>query len=235
MQPLSYLRGMATDESDFDFVMQTFAQSGGGAGFQYNLTIQNHGGYTQPGMESEIVIEGAEGLYPQAEQYFTLISKSDSALEQLLAAFETVSRPVVVMMFGDHWGAVEEEYVERLFGKPVAELSPEEEMARHTTPLLLWANYDVDFSALPATVSSNYLSVLLKTALGLPLTTFDTVVNAAMKQYPVVSYYGYKDSAGNYYSAMPEEAQSLLGVYAQMQYNGLIDYRNRDESLFGYG
>ena len=42
---------------------------------------------------------------------------SDEALERLLAYFQQVDEPTLILFFGDHQPRLEEEFMEELFGK----------------------------------------------------------------------------------------------------------------------
>ena len=69
---------------------------------------------------------------------------------------EELDEPTVVLMFGDHLPSVEQEFLD-------AVLSPDDPFAQRTTPFVLWANYDADFSDFESgmTLSANYLGPLL--------------------------------------------------------------------------
>ena len=54
--------------------------------------------------------------YPLAETYLSLARESDSAFKELLEYFEKVDEPTMIVMFGDHWPKIEEEFMAKLLG-----------------------------------------------------------------------------------------------------------------------
>ena len=229
------LRNFVTDKSSYDFVIEKFEEKNDAPLYHYNLTIQNHGGYeTMPEKDKRISVNGSNRMFPQAEEYFTLLKHSDNALEGLFSYFDNVDEPVLIMLFGDHWGAVETEYIAMLQGADMSVMSRRQMMTLHTTPLIFWANYDVDYSLLPEYVSSNYLSAILLHLAELPLTAFDEFLLQSMAQYPVISEYGFVNANDEYSEGMPPEAQHIVETYKMIQYNGLFDHNKRVAELFSY-
>lgn len=234
-QNAHYLRGLVSDASDYDELIAHFEQSRQNPQFVFNITIQNHGGYEVPDFEPSVQIANQQGRYPQTEQYLTLMRESDKAFEELIAYFEQVNEPVLVVMFGDHWGAIEEDYVETLFGKPLSNLTEGENLLQYQTPFIVWSNFNMDFSIVPKTVSLNYWGSLIKNLAGLPLTAYDQFLLQMMQQYPIISKQGVVDVAGNHFSASEIlKVSQQMQNYEYVQYNGLVDHRRRYEQAFGY-
>ena len=223
-----------SDKSNYDFLIEQFENRGDAPQYHYNLTMQNHGGYAFADFPATITIDESvvEGQYAFMEQYLTLLQKSDEAFAYLLSYFEAVEEPVIIMMFGDHWGAADHGYVEKLFATPMSEFSKRQQMTQHQTPLILWANYDVDFSDIPPLVSSNYLSAIVKNAAEIPLAPFDDFLLDLMEELPVISKFGYVDKNGDYYETLPEKYEELIHNYQKLIYNGLIDYDKRKWDIF---
>ncbi|MFV0351746.1 MAG: LTA synthase family protein [Oscillospiraceae bacterium] len=239
------VRNYISDLDMYKFMISLFEEERSqGPVFQFGLTMQNHGWYDWKPEEGEewpeifkdrITINNAEGIYPDVEQYLTLAEMSDKAFEELIAYYQTVNEPVIVVMYGDHWPSVDTKYIESLYQKPMEELTPEENMMMYQTPLIMWANYDVDFSGIPDLISANYLMPTIKQAANLPLTSFDTAVLQCREEYPVISARGVLDAKGNYYEDLREMCNlPLLKTYDLMEYNGLFDTHGRQRGLFGY-
>ena len=53
----------------------------------------------------------------QAEQYLSLVKKTDNAFKQLTNYFSKVKEPTIIVMFGDHQPAVQSSFYDSLFGK----------------------------------------------------------------------------------------------------------------------
>lgn len=72
------------------------------------------------------------------------MKKSDEAFEYLIDYFSQVEEPTMIVMFGDHQAAVETEFYEKLYGKSLKELTPEEADKQYVTPLIIWTNYEME-------------------------------------------------------------------------------------------
>lgn len=228
------MRTMVSDHADYALTLEELATVAD-PWFAFNITMQNHGGYDSPLLASSISITDAPGEYPLAEQYFTLMQESDRQLEDLIGQLSESDEPTILVFFGDHWGSVEDSYVETLFGRSLNELTDEENLMRYTTPIVIWTNCeDLDLSCLPEYFSANFLSPLLKQVAGLPCTGFENQLLAVMQDYPVISVHGIVDSDGVLSAGMPAEAAASLADYACSQYNGLHDTKHRSQTLFGY-
>lgn len=62
----------------------------------------------------------------------------------------------MIVMFGVIQAAVETEFYEKLYGKSLKELTPEEADKQYVTPLIIWTNYEMEKPELDR-ISSNYL------------------------------------------------------------------------------
>lgn len=202
--------------------------------FLFNVTIQNHGGYTKSAdnFKETIHITDMEGDYPQAERYLSLVNASDKAFEELVNYFKDVDEPTIIVMFGDHIPGVEEEFYEELYGKSMDELTTEELQSRYQTPFVIWANYDIPEKDM-GTVSANYLSTLVLETAGLDMTQYNRYLASLYSEVPLISSVGFRDAEGG--SSIQLEGQpyeSDVDGYQCVAYNNLLDYRNRDWSLF---
>lgn len=204
--------------------------------FAFNITMQNHGGYTTEcsNFQQEIYVTSPSGDYPKTNAYLSLIKKSDDALKELIEYFSTVDEPTVICMFGDHQPGIETEFIESVTGKSVDSLTVEEEQKRYVTPFMIWANYDIG-STYVEKISVNYLSTLVASVAGLPMSSYQTYLYNLYKQIPVIDNVGYIDKNGTYYLRNEQsEYSTLLSNYEKVQYNLLFDYENRKNALFDY-
>ena len=137
---------------------------------------------------------------------------------------EELDEPTVVLMFGDHLPSVEEEFLD-------AVLDAGDPFARRTTPFVLLANYDADFSAFESgmTLSSNYLAPMLVQAAGLPMTGMQKFLWQLHSEYPVVSNVGLMTADGVF--VPPEEGVLLSAIhnYSMLEYNYLKGCREIPE------
>lgn len=226
------IRGFMSDSDTYEKVLELFGQhKKEGPVFLFAVTIQNHGGYDNPYFENSVTVREKEQEFSLTEQYFSLLKLSDSALKELMEALSQEEEPVLLVVFGDHWGALEDGYLETVFGKPLDQLSEEQDLLRYQTPVVIWSNYGLDLSRLPDTLSTNYLSCTIKQAAGLPLTPFERFALSAQKTWPVISTHGAISAEGTFVQQMPED-DPLLASYSYLQYNGLSDHRHLQKDLF---
>lgn len=169
---MEILRWVASDKSAYKKVIEIDEESTEKQ-FVFLVTMQNHGGYTVQweGFENDVFLNyGNE--YPQAEQFLSLMQESDRALKELLEYYEKSSEPTMIIIFGDHQPAVEEEFYEELYGKELQELSFEEKQSRYVTPFIIWANYEIEEQN-NVEISSNYLGSYILEQAGLELSPYN--------------------------------------------------------------
>lgn len=171
---LEYVRRFISDKECYRKVLEIQDQSNakGKPSFTFAVTIQNHGGYQDENFEAVRYTDN-----DMLNQYLTLSSISDSALEYLLTELSERDEKTIVVMFGDHQPGG---------GYMDSTLLGISEIDRYITPYLMWANYDVQWNA-PELTSSNYLSLYLKENAGLPLTSWDQVRLKAAESYSALS------------------------------------------------
>ncbi len=204
--------------------------------FAFNVTMQNHGGYTTQAdnFNQNIYVTSSETEYPKVNQYLSLVKKSDTAFKKLIQYFEKVEEPTVICMFGDHQPNVEPEFISELLGvKSLSSLTTEQEQKRHITPFFIWANYDIKEKNIKR-ISANYLSSLVLKTAGVKLTDYNEYLLNLRKTLPVINSVGYIDKEGEYYKWSDVSPYTeLLSKYEQIQYNGIFDKENiKTETFF---
>lgn len=202
--------------------------------FVFNVTMQNHGAYNKDAsnFNQEVELVGMSKEYPLANQYLSLVKRSDDAFKELINYFSKVEEPVVICMFGDHQPSIEVAFVEEVMGKPVSALSVEEEQKRHMTPFYIWANYDIEEKEIER-LSANYLSSLVLKTAGAQLTEYNKYLLELSKTLPVIDTVGYIDKDGNNYSwNSVSEYSDLLKKYEFIQHNNVFDKSNKKEEIF---
>ena len=89
-QDLDTLRLYVSDKGNYSYIQDWFEKKEPGVPqFFFNITMQNHGGYTYSGENFETTVRLTGGMgerFPEAEQYMSLVKASDEALEELLEA-----------------------------------------------------------------------------------------------------------------------------------------------------
>lgn len=233
------VRKFISDEAHFNEIIEEYEktrETSSDPFYSFNVTMQNHGGYgKQTGVIDEPIqfVDPALNRNPMATQYLNLMHMSDQATEKLIEYFENVDEPTVIVMFGDHMATLNEKIYGRIYGKSVSSLNIEETSRMYTTPYFIWANYDIP-EADGVEMSANYLSAYLLKTLNLPMTGYQKYLMDLYETLPVITQICHKDSKGSIWAREDETSpyRKLLNEYHTIQYNNVIDYKNRLESFF---
>lgn len=236
-----YLRAYISDRSSFDMVISKYKESKRNSDapvFIFNVTMQNHGGYTKTyeGFTPDVFYAPNPGTYTEAEQYFSVAAQTDSAVEDLVKYFSTVDEPTVICFFGDHLPSFKDGFYENILGvKDIAQLSPAQMQKMYTTDFFIWANYPIDNPTNIQNISLNYLSTLLMQVAGIPLTNYQRFITTMYMEYPIVTTLGISDRDGNYIGG-PELLMNtdLWNYYSVLEYNEVFDEKNRNSDFFDY-
>ena len=230
------LRQYVSDAYNYDLLIEDFKNRDKSVPyFAFNVTMQNHGGYTTSAenFTEEIYSTSASQDYIKANKYLSLVKKSDDAFKDLIEYFETVKEPTVICMFGDHQPTIETEFIEEVMGvSNLSSLTPEQEQQRYCTPFFIWANYDIEEREIER-LSSNYLSSLVLETAGVKLTGYNKYLLELSKTLPVIDTVGYVDNEGNYYRwSDSTQYTDLLDDYEKVQYNNIFDQANVNRDTF---
>ena len=135
-------------------------------------------------------------------------------------------------MFGDHQPFIEDSFYEEVMGKPITQLSDQENQKRYITRFIMWANYDIPEGWIDL-ISADYLSVLLAQCSGMELSPYMQFLNTLYGKVPVVTALGCKDANGNYFKAEEDNPyRDLLSIYAGASYNLIQEDEKRISNLF---
>ena len=222
-----YVRKYVSDDSCADKIIELYENKEKETPlFVFNVTMQNHGGYTDlyDNFTPDITVDGTDSV--ALNQYLSLIKLSDEALEKLIHYFESADEKTVIVFFGDHQpNDTVAAPILRLNGLQPSELTEEEQKLRYEVPYLVWANYDIEEASQKDT-SANYLAAeVLKTA-GIPTDAYESYLLKLKEQYPVISAMRVikKDGTDTNRSGLKEE----LNEYQRLQYYQLFDWKKED-------
>ena len=146
-------------------------------------------------------------------------------------------------MFGDHQPTnLETGFFNDVLGIDPSNLTLEETVLRYQTPFKIWANFDIEEKQ-DVNLSANYLGTYLMEFAGLSTSEYQKFLSSMAQVMPAVTANYIIDGDGNLYaysvdaddSELPDELQSYLALYKELQYNHLFDDKNRDDSLFLIG
>jgi phosphoglycerol transferase MdoB-like AlkP superfamily enzyme len=206
-------RGYISDDAAFDKVIQNFENKPEGKkSLQFIVTIQNHSPYTENPGDITAEVKAKELNDHDLNSYLTLLNKSDKALEKLVNYFKSVDEPTAIVFFGDHRAMI------AALNNSLKELD-NVELAQHEVPFMIWTNYPSS-SGTADTIGMNYLSLVVKEQLGLPLNSFDNARKRLMQSYPVRTRRVTQDSNGQ--SCSSEDG--VTNEYRSLSYYHLFDY-----------
>lgn len=235
--PREYL----SDEADYrrvEEMYEDFRAVSDDPWFCFNVTIQNHGGYTQiydPPEADRIYVTNFTAADP-VNSYLSLIKRSDDAFRSLIEYFSQCDEPTVIAMYGDHQPSFDGDSLESLSGHTGDRLN------NYYVPYVIWANYDIEEEDLmgyedgsPAlnVLSTNYFASMVFEVAGIELSDYDKYLLELHEYVPAITAVGVWDNEGNYYSSIEESPYSdELSALRMVQYNLIFDDENRFTERF---
>lgn len=217
------IRKYVSDASCYDKIIELYEEKEAGEPlFVFNVTMQNHGGYTEDfeNFTPEISVEGITAK--SLPMYLSLLEQSDEAFRELIAYFEAEEEETMVVFFGDHQPTT---YVSnpilRNNGVDPEELSEEENLAKYEVPYVIWSNFDIK-EAKGQESSVNYLMLDVLEQCGLPFNGYHHRLAKQREAFPVISAMELRDKAGNLREL--GECGEELNDYRSLQYYYLFDY-----------
>lgn len=217
------IRGYISDAACVDKIIEIYEEKETGTPlFLFNVTMQNHGSYTEKfgNFTPDITVEGLDNL--AVEQYLSLLKVSDAEFERLVTYFAQEEEETVIVFFGDHQpnDAVAGPLV-KLNGKNVKNFTDEELLTRYEVPFVIWANYDISEST-EVNTSLNYLGIKVLRAAGVETYNYQNYLLELEKEYPVISAMQVQTTDKTISNADTE--QEGLRLYQSIQYYYLFDY-----------
>ena len=235
VQDPQYIRNYVSDLSDYEQLFRWTEESAGPT-MIFNVTMQNHSGYSQGwnNLSGDVTVTGGAKPSSITTQYFSLMKESDQAIQALVEHYSQVEEKTLIVFFGDHQPPLGNTFFETLYGKKLDERDPEEVQQAYETPFFIWANYDIPEQD-DLRISSNYLGVLAAEVAGLPLTGYQQLLSRLMDALPVASTAGYVTAEGQItqeVEELPGYVQSLYREYELAAYNHLFDEKHHPEDFF---
>ena len=201
--------------------------------FCFNVTFQNHGGYLT-GYRCENPPHYTGGAAdPDVEEYLSTVHVSDQAFQKLVEYFRQEDEPTVIVMFGDHWPRLNNEFLDTITEQDTSAGELEKSQDRYETPYLIWANYDIDAEE-GGKLSANYLSTLLLETAGVSLNSYYSFLGGLSEELPVMNSIGCIDAEDDYVGSdteLDEKTQQDLKDYELLQYE-LLFGKNKESRAF---
>ncbi|MDF2943070.1 MAG: Phosphoglycerol transferase, alkaline phosphatase superfamily [Herbinix sp.] len=228
------IRTFISDRESYKKVIEEYENKGKDQPlFIFNVTMQNHGGYSGETIFEEkdtVRLTDLKG-YTKVEQYLSLLRESDKAFQSLIDYFAKQEEHTVILLFGDHQPVAYSEFHDALAkqGK-VSEM--EGYQRKYRVPFILWANYDISASDVDK-ISANYLSSYLLKSAGLKGTTYNHYLMDLYEEIPVINglFYIDKNNQGHKFSEATAYSD-LITQYRYIGYNNALDKKDRLKEFY---
>lgn len=209
----TYLRTYVSDAAAYQKIITTFEEKEEGVPlFVFEVTMQNHGGYTDTYENFTNTIVAEELNNHAIDQYLSLIRISDNELKKLVEYFSQVEEDTVILFFGDHQPSDSiANPILRLNGKKTSELTEDEVKLRYQVPYVMWANFEIE-EAISDDIDSSFLSAHLLDAIGVKKSAYQTFLLEL-------------EQAENDASVSEETLQEYRERYEILQYYYMFDYK----------
>jgi phosphoglycerol transferase MdoB-like AlkP superfamily enzyme len=223
------IRSYVSDRESFKKIIEEYEnKEKDGPLFIFNVTMQNHGGYSSEQLfsDNETVRLTDNPGHGTVEQYLSLLRKSDEAFQTLVDYFSAQDKHTIILMYGDH--------------QPIAYSSLYDDMQdqekenelKYKVPFVLWANYDIREDNVDE-ISANYLSSYLLRTAGLQGTAYNDYLMELYQEIPVInaSFYIDKNDTIHNYSETSEYSE-LVTEYKYVGYNDALDKQGKLKEFF---
>ena len=223
----SQVRKYVSDDSCVDKIIQLYeGKEEGKPLFVFNVTMQNHGGYTDlyDNFTPEIQVEGVNST--AVSQYLSLIRLSDASLEKLIQYFSGVDEKTIVVFFGDH--QPNDTVAAPILAKngiSVKNMDAEQLKLRYQVPYVIWANYDIGEETGKDT-SANYLAADVLRYAGVAPDAYLDYLSGLKEQYPIISAMRVVTADGEDTDATAQKEG--LSDYKKLQYYQLFDHKEKE-------
>lgn len=213
-----YIRNYVSDKTAYQKIIDVYEQKEDGTPlFAFEVTMQNHGGYTDlyENFTPDIFVE--EFSHPALDQYLSLIKVSDAELQSLISYFEN-KEDTILVFFGDHQPS---DYVAnpilRANGVNTSNMSVEQAQLRYVVPYVIWANFDISEEA-NADTDISYLGAKVLEVAGISTNGYQNFLLEMEEEIAKAKESG--DAA-----AISEVEAKYKEIYQILQYYLMFDYK----------
>lgn len=201
-----YIRNYVSDRSAYEKIIQLYEEKEAGMPlFAFEVTMQNHSGYTDlyENFTPDIHVEEIENI--ALDQYLSLMKVSDMELEKLINYFEKQEEKTMIVFFGDHQPNDSlANKIFRLNGVNTAQLSVEDAKLRYQVPYVIWANFYIEEKS-DADTDISFLAAEVMAAADIPTTAYQKFLldfkknsnsEEYSRKYQILQYYFMFDYEG---------------------------------------
>ena len=204
------LRGLITDRNDYKDLIAMYEKNKkfnkNQPQFFFNVTMQNHGGFSNNKVNFEEPVTITNFKAVQAlNNFVSLMRTSDTALVDLINYFKKVDEEVIILFYGDHQPSFSDDATKQLNEHSIYKSDSDKRLSKFVVPYLIWANYDIpEYDGIHEggltgeynMISVNYLASMLLKYAGVELTDYDKYLLNIHQYIPAMSALGYWDGNG---------------------------------------
>lgn len=229
------LRDYLTDAADYrtvETMYEEWRKKSDAPWFCFNVTIQNHGGYTQKftPAESDKVYVTNFAATDSINGYLSLIKLSDNAFKELVEYFSKCKEPTIIAMYGDHQPSFDDDANE------VLKDHSKGSVYNYYVPYVIWANFDIqeeDTTGRLNTLSTNYFASTVFNVAGIKLTDYDRYLLDLHERIPALTALGAWDKEGSHYTSPKTSPYAdSIATLEMIQYNLIFDDAKRLRKRF---
>ena len=192
-----YIRDYVSDQTAYQKIIDIYEEKEAGKpAFIFEVTMQNHGGYTQKYENFIADVHAPDLNSAQLDQYLSLMKVSDQEFENLVAYFENKEEKTIIVFFGDHQPS---DAVVRPILRWNQKLVMNEEDAwlRYQVPYVIWANYDIE-DGRDVDTDISFLAAQVLNRADMPTTAYQNFLlelaehpdsDTLKNQYEILQYY----------------------------------------------
>ena len=192
-----YIRDYVSDQTAYQKIIDIYEEKEAGKpAFIFEVTMQNHGGYTQKYENFIADVHAPDLNSAQLDQYLSLMKVSDQEFENLVAYFENKEEKTIIVFFGDHQPS---DAVVRPILRWNQKLVMNEEDAwlRYQVPYVIWANYDIE-DGTDVDTDISFLAAQVLNRADMPTTAYQNFLlelaehpdsDTLKNQYEILQYY----------------------------------------------
>lgn len=212
-----YIRDYVSDATAYDKIIEVYEHKGENPIFVFEVTMQNHGGYTEEyeNFTSNIKVEEFDN--PALNQYLSLMKVSDAELEKLIQYFSGVEEDTIILFFGDHQpnDSIANPIL-RWNGINIKSMDEEQLALRYQVPYVMWANFDIA-EATNKDTDISFLAANLMKETRLPLSAYQSF----LLEYEKVLL---KCESTSMEADQEEKLDEYRRKHAMLQYYFVFDY-----------
>ena len=113
------IRGFISDQANYEKIVDIVKEKEDPDEplFIFDITMQNHGGYSKSKYSGDVYCENYAGDQADAEtfsRFLSLMQETDRALRYLIEYFRGLDEPTLIVMFGDHYPSIPDSVTETI-------------------------------------------------------------------------------------------------------------------------